>query len=251
LLLSLCLLVGVAPTSRAQGPLYQNIPGGRMTSTTIPETPMVTTPSNLPTYLTSINYPLVYGSYAMWPYAAPLSSTGGGSLPSSLPAISMRPTPVVTKAYAPGLAPPATSAIITVVAPNSADVFFQGMKVPMQGTLRRFASPELNPLLSYTYDVRAVWRQGGQWITQGQRLLVRAGDKLTVTFPKTPAPSVMRYPDLPNPRPAPMPPTLEARPTPEMVIPPLPRSQPRVAPRKPITQSFTPPPGPPTMAPRP
>lgn len=275
LLLSLGLGLAFTGESQAQSYLNQNIPGGRMTSTTVPETPMVNTPTNLPTYLTSINYPLVYGSYAMWPYAAPLSFTGGGSLPSSLPDIAMRPTPVVTKAYAPALAPPATSAMINVVVPNSADLFFQGMKVPMSGTLRRFSSPELNPLLAYTYDVRAIWRENGEWVSQSQRLLVRSGDNLTITFPKTPSGPVMKYPDLPNPRPSPLPPQVTARPTPqpEIVVPPpasttpAPTTSPAptmtipVSPssdlrppnshRPPITERFTPPAGPPSFAPRP
>jgi uncharacterized protein (TIGR03000 family) len=186
-LLSLCLTLTCSTPSKAQ--VDQTIVGPRMTSMTVPEQPSVGLPSNLPTYMTTINYPLIYGSYAMWPYAAPLSFTNGASMPSSLGDISMRPTPVVTKAYQPALAPPAVSALINVACPSNADLYFQGMRIGEPGTLRRFTTPELNPLMAYTYDVRAVWMQGGRAVSESQRILVRAGDRLTLTFPGTPAAS--------------------------------------------------------------
>src|SRR5262245_20079481 len=94
--------------------------GGRMSSVNVPEEPSVDLPSNRPAYMTTINYPLLYGAYAVWPYAIPVTFSNGSGLPARLNDISMRPTPVVTKAYAPGLAPPATSALIDVKLPGSA-----------------------------------------------------------------------------------------------------------------------------------
>ena len=161
----------------------QPIPGNRMTSVPRPEQPSVRTPSNLPTYLTSINYPLIYGAYATWPYAAPISFTNGASLPSSLPDISMRPTPVITKAYAAELAAPATSAQVSVLLPADADLWFEGMLVPDKGRVRRFTTPALSPLESYSYTVHANWTENGQMITQTQRVLVKAGDDLRIRFP--------------------------------------------------------------------
>src|SRR5262245_22184548 len=76
--------------------------GGRMSSIRVPEEPAVTLPSNQPTFLTTINYPLVYGAYAVWPYAIPVSFDGSGLAARPLD-MSMRPVPVVTKAYAPSL----------------------------------------------------------------------------------------------------------------------------------------------------
>lgn len=185
-LLGLCLTCSVG---RAQTILNQTVPSPRMTSVTVPETPMVKTPSSLPTYMTTINYPLIYGSYAVFPYAAPPSFTSGGSMPSSLVDLSMRPVPVVARAYAPALEAPASAAKITVVVPRSADVYFQGMQIPMSGLVKKFSSPELNPLLTYTYDIRALWRDHGRLVTQQQRVLVRAGDDLTVTFANPPEPA--------------------------------------------------------------
>jgi uncharacterized protein (TIGR03000 family) len=110
----------------------------------------------------------------------------------------MRPTPVVTKAYAPQLAPPATSATVSVLLPADADLWFQGMKIPQAGTLRRFNTPELNPLLSYSYDVQATWLAEGRWVSQSQRMLVRAGDHLTLSFPNTQ--TTPAAPPIPTPR---------------------------------------------------
>jgi uncharacterized protein (TIGR03000 family) len=156
--------------------------GGRMSSITRPEEPAVTLPSDLPTFMTTINYPLVYGAYAVWPYAIPVSFNGSG-LAARFNDTSMRPIPVVTKAYAPSLSPPATAALINVVLPASADLWFEGMQIPGGGNVRKFASPELDPRNAYTYDVRASWYENGRMVTQAQRVLVRAGDKLTLTFP--------------------------------------------------------------------
>jgi uncharacterized protein (TIGR03000 family) len=176
LLLSLAVVLGLAGSSQAQMT-------GRMTSTTVPEEPSVNLPSDRPTWMTSLNYPLIYGAYAMWPYAIPVTLSNNAGLPSRLNDISMRPTPVITRAYRPSVLPTATSALISVELPASAELWFEGMRVPNSGALRRFASPDLNPLKAYTYDVRATWTEGNQVVTQGQRVVVRSGDRLTITFP--------------------------------------------------------------------
>jgi uncharacterized protein (TIGR03000 family) len=183
--LSFCLLAMLGGVIHAQE-LNQTIVNARMRSVTQPEHPLVRLPSDLPTYLTTINFPLLHGAYATWPYAVPISFTNGASLPAGPPDLSMRPVPVVTKAYAAQFDPPAMSAMIDVFCPASADLFFQGMRIPESGTHRRFASPALNPLLAYAYDVKAVWMGiDGQWVTQTQRIVVRSGDRLTMTFPTT------------------------------------------------------------------
>lgn len=184
-LLTVALVVGA--TLAFATPSHAQLIGGRMTSINKPEEPSVQLPSDLPTFMTSINYPLVYGAYAVWPYAIPVTFSNGSGLPARLNDISMRPTPVVTKAYAPSLAPPATAALVNVSLPAGAELWFEGMQVPGGGTIRKFTSPELDPLKAYTYDVRASWYENGKIVTQSQRLLVRAGDRLTVNFPNAPA----------------------------------------------------------------
>jgi uncharacterized protein (TIGR03000 family) len=191
--LALGAVLGFAGPGRAQ------IIGGRITSVATPEEPSVLLPTNLPTYMTSINYPLLYGSYAVFPYAIPTSFENGAGLPSRITALSMRPTPVITRAYEPGLAPPASAAVISAVVPASAELWFEGMHIPGSGNLRKFTSPELDPLKSYAYDVRATWYENSKVVTQTQRLLVRSGDRLTLTFPATPP--VERGPSLRTPGP--------------------------------------------------
>jgi uncharacterized protein (TIGR03000 family) len=198
--------LALTATSQAQ------IVGGRITSITQAEEPQVQLPSDQPTFMTSINYPLIYGAYAVWPYAIPTTFSNGTGLPSRMTDLSMRPTPVITRAYRPGLAPPATSAYISAVVPANAELWFEGMQVPGSGNLRKFTSPELDPLKSYTYDVRASWYENGRVITQAQRLLVRSGDRLTVTFPatrppiesgpalRTPGPEQLQMQPMPAPR---------------------------------------------------
>jgi uncharacterized protein (TIGR03000 family) len=181
-LAKVALVVGVSLAFASYG--HAQVIGGRMSSITVPEEPSVMLPSNLPTFMTSINYPLINGAYAVWPYAIPVTLSGSG-LSARVNDFSMRPTPVVTRAYAPSLAPPATAALINVVLPASADLWFEGMQIPGSGNLRKFTSPQLNPLNAYTYDVRASWYDNGKMVTQSQRLLVRSGDRLTLTFPSS------------------------------------------------------------------
>jgi uncharacterized protein (TIGR03000 family) len=230
-LLSLCLACSIG---RAQTILNQTVPSPRMTSITVPETPMVRTPSNLPTYMTSINFPLIYGSYAVFPYAAPPSFTSMGSMSSNEVDLSMRPVPVVVRAFAPALEAPASGAKITVVVPRSADVFFQGMQVPMSGVVKQFTSPELNPLLSYTYDIRVVWRDNGQLVSQAQRVIVKAGDDIMVTFANSPAPRPLPPPLPPPTVTSPVPTTEPLEPVtpakPPLVIPAPPPSKPQPRP---------------------
>lgn len=206
---ALGLALGVTGTSHAQM-------AGRMTSVTVPEEPAVRLPSDRPTYMTTINYPLVYGAFAMWPYAAPVTLSNDAGLPARINDVSMRPTPVIARAYAPSYTPAATSALVTVNIPASAELWFEGMRVPNLGSVRRFASPDLNPLMAYAYDIKATWFENGKLVTQSQRLIVRSGDRATVTFPtlpttgptptlervpseRVPEPQISRVPKLPTP----------------------------------------------------
>jgi uncharacterized protein (TIGR03000 family) len=189
--LSLCLSGALPAPCRAQTILNQTIPIRPTISDAVPER----IPRTLPPYMTTINYPLVYGSYTMFPHAIPPSFTSGGSMSSNSVDPSMRPWAAARSASA--LAP-AVPARITVVAPKNADVFFQDVQVPMSGTIQRFSSPALNPLQTYTYDVRATWRENGAWVTESNRVLVRAGDEITVRFTRAPF-KLSPVPALPRP----------------------------------------------------
>ena len=40
--------------------------------------------------------------------------------------------------------------------------------------------------MAYAYDIKATWLENGKLVSQSQRLIVRAGDRTTVTFPTIP-----------------------------------------------------------------
>lgn len=76
----------------------------------------------------------------------------------------------------------AATAIFEIRLPADAQLWVQGKRMMQTGSLRRFTSPELDPSAEYVYHVRARWTQGGQAITREQPLLMRAGERESVTF---------------------------------------------------------------------
>ncbi len=82
-----------------------------------------------------------------------------------------------------------TTALIEIRVPASdADVWFQGERTSKTGTVRQFRSPPLVEGRSYTYDVLAVWGEGGKDTKQLRQVSVRSGSRVTVDFnsPYTP-----------------------------------------------------------------
>ncbi len=162
-----------------------------------------------PTYLTSINYPLVYGAYSTFPYVG--SSYAQSALVSPFSAIPTSPAVVVianpqvppavttpemtatlsarpsalttiTSELPAGVRASATSAVINIRVPDDAEVRIQGRKMNENGAERQFVSPALNPGQTYSYDISARWNENGKPITQNQRVIVRAGERTGVTF---------------------------------------------------------------------
>jgi uncharacterized protein (TIGR03000 family) len=81
-------------------------------------------------------------------------------------------------------ATPATdnTAVITVVVPADAQVWFGNSATSQTGTVRNFQSPPLNPGRRYVYEVRAKWREDGQEVTKARQVDVWAGARVTVDF---------------------------------------------------------------------
>jgi uncharacterized protein (TIGR03000 family) len=80
-----------------------------------------------------------------------------------------------------------TTALIEVKLPASdADVWFQGERTTRTGTVRQFRSPPLVVGRTYTYDVLALWGEGGQSTKQLRKVPVKAGDRLTIDFTAPP-----------------------------------------------------------------
>jgi uncharacterized protein (TIGR03000 family) len=81
-------------------------------------------------------------------------------------------------------APPAGQvvAIISVIVPADADVFFDGSPTTQTGTERVFESPPLQQAVTYQYSIRARWTQDGVPVEQTRHINVRAGERVRVDF---------------------------------------------------------------------
>lgn len=88
-----------------------------------------------------------------------------------------------------GAAAEETTALLEVKLPASdADVWFQGVRTGQTGSVRQFQTPPLVIGRSYTYDVLAVWGEGGRDAKQTRKVSVKAGDRLTIDFTAPPPP---------------------------------------------------------------
>jgi len=81
---------------------------------------------------------------------------------------------------------PDTSAHVTVHVPAGAQLWFDGKATTAEGSVREFETPPLTPGSRYLYEVRALWNENGQEVTQTQRAEVSAGSHVDVTFPVQP-----------------------------------------------------------------
>jgi uncharacterized protein (TIGR03000 family) len=143
----------------------------------------------LPTYLTSINYPTIYGAYG-YQYA-PGRMTFGATEPSYTTA------PTIYGVYQPlsnsfltadraildaAASPMESTAIVNVRVPANAALTLQGVRTTLTGEVRRFQTPTIVPGMFYSYDIVATWNDNGREVTKNRHVTFRAGDQLTVDF---------------------------------------------------------------------
>ncbi len=91
---------------------------------------------------------------------------------------------------APGAAPkpttsrslPRDAALLTVVVPEDARVYVNGMLTKTPGTQRQYVSYGLRPGYGYTYEVRAVVTRDGQELSDTQMVRVRVGETRDLAF---------------------------------------------------------------------
>ncbi len=149
-----------------------------------------------PILMTSLNYPEVYGSYILGAgplvKSAPVFQTRPDNAPSDFTvgapyAPQSRPladVPYHTEAVALSARrePPARPALIDVTLPADAALSFQGVPMTEEtGAVRQFQSPPLTPGRTYSYDVRATWKDSeGREVVRTRHLSVRAGDHVTL-----------------------------------------------------------------------
>ena len=145
-----------------------------------------------PIFMTSLNYPGVYGSYT-------LSGVANNSLyfrePMAYPrdnssVVSPVSTTIAPPAYtAPlmaaglrttALATPADVATVRVRVSPDARVYFEGELTTTTGPERLFESPPLERGRNYRYAIRAVWDENGREVVRTTSVVVRAGETASV-----------------------------------------------------------------------
>ena len=77
---------------------------------------------------------------------------------------------------------PPDAAQLTVVVPEDAQVYVNGMLTKTPGTLRHFVSYGLKPGYNYTYEVRAVVTRDGETLSDVQVVRVRVGEARDLAF---------------------------------------------------------------------
>ena len=77
---------------------------------------------------------------------------------------------------------PPDAAQLTVVVPEDAQVYVNGMLTKTPGTLRQFVSYGLKPGYNYTYEVRAVVTRDGETLSDVQVVRVRVGEARDLAF---------------------------------------------------------------------
>jgi uncharacterized protein (TIGR03000 family) len=83
---------------------------------------------------------------------------------------------------------PRASALITIIVPSDAEVFFDGTPTAQKGVDRLFSTPLLQPGWNYSYAVSARWQDRGKVVEQTRNVVVSAGAGVRVDF-LTPPPA--------------------------------------------------------------
>lgn len=130
-----------------------------------------------PGYFANYNSPYQPGPYP--------SAAAGYTAP--VPYVRETQAPVYLNRTPASVALPTTGAdaggvTVAVHVPADAEVWFDGDSTKQGGEWREFASPPLTPGKDYSYDVRARWTVGGQAVEQTRTVVVRANDKVEVSF---------------------------------------------------------------------
>ena len=77
---------------------------------------------------------------------------------------------------------PPASALITIIVPPDAEVFFDGTPTAQKGGDRLFSTPLLKPGWNYSYAVLARWQDGGKVVERTRNVVVSAGAGVWVDF---------------------------------------------------------------------
>jgi uncharacterized protein (TIGR03000 family) len=116
--------------------------------------------------------------YSAGTYAAPVPGWPSVLNAPAVPAQTVQqPTPAPAPMPSPTEAAPVH---VTVRVPDGAQVWLADAPSNQTGTSHEFVSPPVEPGVDYTYVVRAAWTENGQPVNRTKRVVVRAGDRVTV-----------------------------------------------------------------------
>jgi uncharacterized protein (TIGR03000 family) len=139
------------------------------------------------------SHPYAYSSgYSAPPSTTAVNDSVALKLPPAEPGTEAGVTPAASAEPAngtsvdPAFAPPSTTALITVLLPDNADLWFDRTKMTGTGTSRVFVTPQLTPGQKYTYTLRARWADNGGTKEQARTLVFAPGANLDVSFPAPP-----------------------------------------------------------------
>jgi len=131
-----------------------------------------------PIFLTSINYPGVYGAFTQGAAAAAYNVAPVVSAGMYPPATMEGYVSTVRTATSPG----DISAEIDVKVPASAELYFNGVRMSQTGENRVFLTPPLVPGRDFSYTVQAVWTNNDHPVREQRNIRIRGGDRLSVDF---------------------------------------------------------------------
>jgi uncharacterized protein (TIGR03000 family) len=77
---------------------------------------------------------------------------------------------------------PHGAALLRVLVPANADIWFSGAKTTQRGDSRLFVTPEISKGGNFVYEIRARWLVDGRRVEQVKNVRVHEGDRVTVDF---------------------------------------------------------------------
>jgi uncharacterized protein (TIGR03000 family) len=107
-----------------------------------------------------------------YPYYTTSPNVGGYYLPQVDAYFGSSPLP----------AAPLPVAMVHVLVPDDAKVWFNGTQTAQVGKEREFTSPPLKLGRMYKYEVRAEWHVGAKLMSETREIVVRAGNGVTINF---------------------------------------------------------------------
>jgi uncharacterized protein (TIGR03000 family) len=81
---------------------------------------------------------------------------------------------------------PDTAALISVIVPPDAEIWFDNYKTKQTGPERRFLTPSLDPNRNFFYEVRARWMEDNRQVEETKKVIIHAGEQPTVDFTARP-----------------------------------------------------------------